>query len=59
MLIRHQWCSTLFAVQGVNAVVFSGFGTAHRVLVDLGKEPAWPLLDGAFNKLLTTVRDAS
>ncbi|KAG2451912.1 hypothetical protein HYH02_003687 [Chlamydomonas schloesseri] len=48
-----------FPGQGVNAVVFSGFGCAHRVLTDLGREPAWPVLDKAFGALLRTVRNAS
>jgi hypothetical protein len=43
--------------QGVNAVVFSGFGCAHRAAVDLGLTPGWPLLDKAFNALLGAVRD--
>jgi prolycopene isomerase len=46
-------------LQGVNAVVFSGFGAAHRVAVDLGMEPGWPLLDRAYQGLLSTVRDRS
>lgn len=33
------------AAQGVNAVVFSGFGAAHRLRTDLGAEPALPWLD--------------
>ena len=44
-------------VQGVNAVVFSGFGCAHRVLADLGKVPVLPGIDEAYNGLLTAVRD--
>lgn len=48
-----------FPGQGVNAVVFSGFGCAHRVLCDLGKEPTLPGVDGAYNKLLETVRNAA
>ena len=47
-----------FPGQGVNAVVFSGFGAAHRVLVDLGKEPRLPGVDGAFNAALGFARDA-
>jgi len=47
-----------FPGQGVNAVVFSGFGCAHRVLCDLGKEPRLPGIDEAYNTLLSTVRDA-
>lgn len=48
-----------FPGQGVNAVVFSGFGCAHRVAVDLGMEPGWPVVDAAYKKLLNTVRDRS
>jgi prolycopene isomerase len=40
-------------------VVFSGFGCAHRVLVDLGREPAWEPLDSAFNAALAFARDRS
>ena len=43
--------------KGVNAVVFSGFGCAHRAAVDLGLTPGWPLLDKAFGSLLGAVRD--
>lgn len=46
-----------FPGQGVNAVVFSGFGCAHRMLVDQGKAPRLPVIDEAFNALLRTVRD--
>ncbi len=46
-----------FPGQGVNAVVFSGFGCAHRVLCDLKKQPTIPLLDEGFNALLSTARD--
>lgn len=31
-----------FPGQGVNAVVFSGFGCSHRVMCDLGMMPTWP-----------------
>lgn len=48
-----------FPGQGVNAVVFSGFGCAHRLLVDLGMEPALPALDTAYTKMLQTIRDKS
>jgi prolycopene isomerase len=40
-------------------VVFSGFGCAHRVLCDLGREPTWEPLDTAFNGLLGFARDRS
>ena len=45
-----------FPGQGVNAVVFSGFGCAHRVLVDQGEEPGWPLADRVFNSALKAAR---
>lgn len=48
-----------FPGQGVNAVVFSGFGCAHRVLCDLARQPTIPLLDSGFNALLSTARDLS
>ncbi len=48
-----------FPGQGVNAVVFSGFGVAHRVAVDLGMEPGWPIADKAYSALLRFVRDRS
>ncbi|KAL6760586.1 carotenoid isomerase [Haematococcus lacustris] len=48
-----------FPGQGVNAVVFSGFGCAHRIACDTGREPSWPLLDRAFNATLDYVRDRS
>lgn len=48
-----------FPGQGVNAVVFSGFGCAHRVAVDLGMEPGWPVVDKAYKGLLNFVRDRS
>ena len=48
-----------FPGQGVNAVVFSGFGCAHRALCDLGVEPTWPAADKAFRSLLNTVRNNS
>jgi len=41
------------------AVVFSGFGCAHRVACDIGLEPTWPALDKPFNKFLEYVRDRS
>lgn len=47
------------ASQGVNAVVFSGFGCAHRVAVDIGMEPGWPVVDKAYKGLLNFVRDRS
>lgn len=46
-----------FPGQGVNAVVFSGFGCAHRVMCDLGMQPTIPLLDGAFNRAFSAVRN--
>ena len=41
----------------VNAVELSGFGCAHRVLRDLGKQPTIPILDPAYDALLGAVRD--
>lgn len=46
-----------FPGQGVNAVVFSGFMCAHRVLCDLGKQPTWPALDNAYTSVLSGLRD--
>jgi hypothetical protein len=48
-----------FPGQGVNAVVFSGFGCAHRVLCDQGKQAVIPVLDQGYNTLLAAVRDRS
>jgi len=47
-----------FPGQGVNAVAFSGFACAHRVLVDLGLEPGLAPLDGPFNRLLRFARES-
>jgi prolycopene isomerase len=52
-------CCASVVPQGVNAVVFSGFGAAHRVAVDLGMEPGWPVVDKAYKGLLNYVRDRS
>ena len=41
------------------AVVFSGFGCAHRVLCDLGMQPRLPGIDEGYNALLAAVRDRS
>ncbi|GAX80222.1 hypothetical protein CEUSTIGMA_g7660.t1 [Chlamydomonas eustigma] len=47
-----------FPGQGVNAVVFSGFGCAHRALCDLGMEPSWPaLIDQGYRAALKWVRE--
>ncbi|KAL6785413.1 CRTISO1 [Auxenochlorella protothecoides x Auxenochlorella symbiontica] len=46
-----------FPGQGVNAVVFSGFGCGHRVACDLGLEQGFPALDGPYNMLLGAIRD--
>lgn len=46
-----------FPGQGVNAVVFSAFGCAHRILVDLGMQPKLPVIDEGYNALLGAVRD--
>ena len=48
-----------FPGQGVNAVVFSGFGCAHRAAVDLGLEAGWPAVDKAYRALLDFARDRS
>ena len=45
-----------FPGQGVNAVVFSGFGCAHRVLCDLNRIPSWPVVDKIFNEALSKIR---
>ncbi|DBA72385.1 TPA: hypothetical protein ACH3X2_010424 [Trebouxia sp. C0005] len=57
--VKGLYCvgDSTFPGQGVNAVVFSGFGCAHRVLCDLGKQPTIPILDPAYNGLLGAVRD--
>lgn len=57
--VKGLYCvgDSTFPGQGVNAVVFSGFGCAHRVLCDLGKQPTIPVLDPAYNSLLGAVRD--
>ena len=58
--VEGLYCAgdSTFPGQGVNAVVFSGFGCAHRILVDLGMEKAWPALDKAFNAGLKAARNA-
>lgn len=42
--IEGLYCvgDSTFPGQGVNAVVFSGFGCSHRVMCDLGIMPTWP-----------------
>ena len=59
MTLQGLYCvgDSTFPGQGVNAVVFSGFGCAHRVLCDLGKQPVIPVVDNAFTSLLSAVRD--
>lgn len=56
--VQGLYCAgdSTFPGQGVNAVVFSGFGAAHRALVDQGKEKTWPLPDKAFNAALRGLR---
>jgi len=46
--VRSLYCvgDSTFPGQGVNAVVFSGFGCAHRVLADLGRVPVAPVVGG-------------
>lgn len=58
--IEGLYCvgDSTFPGQGVNAVVFSGFGCAHRVLCDLDKEPKLPIIDKAFTRLLDSVRNS-
>lgn len=57
--VKGLYCvgDSTFPGQGVNAVVFSGFGCAHRVLCDIGKQPSLPLLDPAYNSILGAVRN--
>ncbi|CAD7702747.1 unnamed protein product [Ostreobium quekettii] len=57
--IKGLYCvgDSTFPGQGVNAVVFSGFGCAHRVLCDIGVKPTFPSLDDAFSKFLSLIRD--
>ncbi|EIE25844.1 carotenoid isomerase [Coccomyxa subellipsoidea C-169] len=57
--IKGLYCvgDSTFPGQGVNAVVFSGFGCAHRVLCDQGKQPIIPVLDQGYNAVLGAVRD--
>eukprot|EP00882_Tetradesmus_deserticola_P026547 GHRQ01029298.1.p1 GENE.GHRQ01029298.1~~GHRQ01029298.1.p1 ORF type:complete len:154 (+),score=59.63 GHRQ01029298.1:1186-1647(+) len=59
--VQGLYCvgDSTFPGQGVNAVVFSGFGCAHRVAVDIGLEPGWPAVDKAYASLLNFVRDRS
>jgi prolycopene isomerase len=61
LLLQGLYCvgDSTFPGQGVNAVVFSGFGCAHRVAVDIGLEPGWPAVDKAYASLLNYVRDRS
>ena len=56
--VKHLYCAgdSTFPGQGVNAVVFSGFGAAHRALVDQGREKTWPLADRVFNAALRALR---
>jgi len=57
--LKGLYCAgdSTFPGQGVNAVVFSGVGCAHRVLADLGRVPTLPVVDGAFNALLRAARE--
>jgi prolycopene isomerase len=56
--IKNLYCAgdSTFPGQGVNAVVFSGFGAAHRALVDQGKVKTWPLADELFRAALRALR---
>ena len=57
--LKGLYCAgdSTFPGQGVNAVVFSGVGCAHRVLADLGRVPTLPGVDAAFNALLRAARE--
>jgi len=64
--VQGLYCvgDSTFPGQGVNAVVFSGFGCAHRVLVDLGMVEGLPKLgetdlDAQYNQMLARLRDSS
>ena len=64
--IQGLYCAgdSTFPGQGVNAVVFSGFGAAHRIAVDLGYAPGLPKvgdldLDHQFNRMLNYLRDTA
>lgn len=56
--VKRLYCAgdSTFPGQGVNAVVFSGFGAAHRALVDQGKEKTWPAADKVFTSVLAGLR---
>lgn len=56
--VHRLYCAgdSTFPGQGVNAVVFSGFGAAHRAMVDQGKEKTWPAADKLFNAALSRLR---
>ena len=56
--VRNLYCAgdSTFPGQGVNAVVFSGFGAAHRALVDQGKAPTWKWPDRIFNAGMQALR---
>eukprot|EP00210_Caulerpa_lentillifera_P007775 g7419.t1 len=57
--VKRLYCvgDSTFPGQGVNAVVFSGFGCAHRVLCDLGVQPTIPIVDEWFASLLQMIRE--
>eukprot|EP00892_Ulva_mutabilis_P008902 jgi/Ulvmu1/6384/UM003_0012.1 len=56
--VRGLYCAgdSTFPGQGVNAVVFSGFGAAHCALCDLGMEETWAAVDSAYNSAMTRLR---
>ena len=45
-----------FPGQGVNAVAFSGFACAHRVLADLEMEPRNEIMDSGMQSLFAYLR---
>eukprot|EP00899_Mesostigma_viride_P021314 jgi/Mesvir1/29184/Mv25474-RA.1 len=57
--IPHLYCvgDSTFPGQGVNAVAFSGVSCAHRALVDLGLEKAFPWIDTPYTTFLSKLRD--
>lgn len=56
--VRGLYCAgdSTFPGQGVNAVVFSGFGAAHCALCDLGMEPTWAAADAVYTTAMTRLR---
>lgn len=59
----HLWAKehacagdSTFPGQGVNAVVFSGFGAAHCALCDLGLEQTWVAADKVYTNVMNQLR---